>query len=822
MSFLRKYGPILIGVAAGFAFGPGAFSMTAFTIGSTIAGFLLLKPPKAELTGAQVQKSAYGQPIPIIYGTFPSIAANIIDAPADGALEEVPWKEGSFMRSLTAAFLFCQGESGDGCGQRRIDELTIGDITFFKRDGATDKERHYLWRDDAVNPFFETPGTTFTYDTATGMEHFSGYRDEKGFWGASNEWIITRGTRTQTPIPFLAALHGGFVPAYHDCVLFAVNRLLLKPWQESVPTVTAKIYNETTGLYEICTAHLIRGGCDAELLDLSAMNGALVTECEAAIQLNSEAPRQLVDSLAAFAFCDVCETDGKITAADRAHPEITSIAYEELAAVSVDGEGQDTPALKIQMRAALDVPNLLRVRFYDSGVDGQVNEVTAHRQVGSFQNEQTLDMPIVAGQEAMQKFAQMALDEFHAGKNALEISLPPGRIKLSSGDVLDVTDQNGNAQSWRIGEQALGAPGVIVCQLSSWNGDVYDQPHAPLATTRTPSVVPFYDVPDFALFDTVALDDESVAASGLVLIWAASAPGNQSWSEVELSFGEAANVIASLTGKRAVLGTIGDDLEIGSRFVFDDDASVRVTLTDSRQTLQSVTRSQARKGYNEALINGHLIRFTTVTYISPGIYDLSGILFGLRGTEAIPMPSGSKFLLLRDSSGNIAPGWTKVYLQGADYTRAYASTSATFGLHYSPLELYSEFNQTLAYNSRRAIAPGYESLRSDGSGGAVLGWRARARGDGADLFWQTGEAPDLSDPLTFDVVLYASGTTTVLNTRRVTAAALVSGSRAHLETTYTAGQLSTIFGSTPTALQGVIYPVNAAGRGFGRPFDLAL
>lgn len=815
MSFLRKWGPLLIGALAGAFIGGTGFSWGYFSIGSTIAGYLLNRPPKAELTGAQVQKSAYGQPIPIVYGVMPSIAANIIDAPEDGALEEVPWKEGSFKRSFTGALLFCLGEDGDDLGERRIDKLWANDILLFNRDGATPAEKNYLYR----------AGTVFDYDSDTGMEHFSGYTDEKGFWGQSNEFYLTRGTRTQTAIDFLENLHSGVVPAYRDCVYVAFNRLLLKPWQESVPVFKAEIYNSTTGLYEICTAHALRGGADSDLLDLSALESALVTDVTGCVQLSSEAPRSLLDALAAFAFCDICETDGMVKASDRANPDFISIAYEELGAVDANGgangqnqNGQSTAALKTHVRASLDVPTLLRVRFYDLDLDGQVNEVTAHRQVGSVQNEQSIDLPIVTTQPVAQKFAQMALDEFHAGNLTAEIALPPSRLKTAPGDVLDVTDGNGDIESWRIQEQSLGAPGLITCQLIAYNGEVYDQPHAPAAITRPTPAVPSYDVPDYALIDTVALDDESVAASGLVLIFAASAPAAQSWSEVELSFGEAANIVVSLTGRRAVLGTTEADLAIGSRFVFDDASTVRVTLTDARQTLSSVTNAQARNGANEALINGHLIRFTTADYVSPGVYDLSGILFGLRGTETQAMPGGSKFLLLRDSDGNSTPGWTKVFLNGANYTRAYGAQPVTFGLHYSPLELYSDFTQTLQYNSRKAISPAYETVRSDGSGGVILGFRARTRGDGADLFWITGETPDLTDPLTFDIVLYNEGTTTVLDTRRVTSTALVSGSSTHLESTYTAGQLTTIFGGAPTALEGVIYPVNAAGRGVGRQF----
>ncbi|HEY0073024.1 MAG TPA: phage tail protein, partial [Abditibacteriaceae bacterium] len=545
--FFKKFGGLLVGALAGALFGGAGFSWGYMSIGSTLASFLLNRPPKGELTGAQVQKSAYGVPIPIVYGTMPSLASNIIDAPENGALEEVPWEQGAVKRSLTAAFLFCLGEENDGCGERRIEELYLNDILFFKRSGATNAEKFYLWREG--NWFNSTP--TFTYDAATGMEHFSGYQDEKGFWGLSNEWYITRGTRKQTPIPFLAALHDGVVPAYRDCVLFAVNRLILKPWQEGVPVAKAKIFNETTGLYEICTAHLVRGNCDADEMNLSALQTALVTGVTGAIQLSSEAPRQLVDSLAAWAFCDISESDGQIKASDRANPEFFPISREELAAYDADGDSDSPASLKLSIGAALDTPNLLRVRFYDTGVEGQVNEVTAHRQVGSVQNEQTLDMPLVASQEAAQKFVQMALDEFHAARTPLEITLPPSRLKCAPGDVLDIEDEEGNLSSYRIQEQTLGAPGLITCLATSWNGEVYDQPHSPAGVVRPEPVVPSYGVPVFTLVDTVALDDETVGSSGVVLLLAASAPATQSWGEIELSFNEAPNVVARITGRRA-------------------------------------------------------------------------------------------------------------------------------------------------------------------------------------------------------------------------------------------------------------------------------
>lgn len=841
MGFWRKFGPLLAGIAGGIIggfLGPGAFSWTGFSIGSTFGGYLLNRPKKADLTGAQVQKSAYGEMIPVVYGRSPeSLAGNIIDCPENGGLEEVPWQQG-IKRSFTGAVLFSEGENGDGCGERLIEKLWGNDILVFDRTAPTNKQKIYFWQNaESYNPgnpglvfqslATDTPGgeMTFTYDAATGTEHFSGMQDAKGFWGKSNEFYLYRGTRKQQPCPVLAALHGGKVPAYRNCVYVVFNRLLLKPWDEGLPTFKAQIYNPTTGVRQIVTAHLVRGGCDPERMDLSALDTCTITTVDGCLQLEREPARELADSLCAWVFADLVEVDGKIKASNRANPLTFTLNRDDLSAYGNDDEGNENgetpPAIKQSLNSTTSAPNILRVSFYDKGLRGNVNSLPAPRQVGTGNNEQEIRLPILTDATTAQKWAQMALDEMWAGGTPAEISLALAHIKKAPGDVLRIPDKEGNLSEWRIVDQTLGTPGVITCSCQSYNAECYNQPHGPASVFWPPGSVTSHDPPDTALIDTVAQDDEDVNANGLTLYWAASAGKDEAWNSSELAFGSKTNILAVLDGPRAILGITNTDLPIGSTKIYDEGAAVRVTLTDSRQTLESVTIQEARNGANTALINGHRVSFLNATFISAGVYDLSVMLFGGRGTETFEMPSGSRFLLLRDAYNQPTPGWRKVVLRGLDYVKVHrAPTGTKWFLHHGQSEQVGMFTQTLQLNAEKAISPVYVRLASDGAGGAILRFHARSRGDNADLYWQAGGTPNLTDPLSFDVVLYEPGTSDVLHTRRVST--LSAGKSAQMETLYTAAQLSAIYDGAPELLEGMVYPINKVGRGFGRPFTLLM
>jgi len=793
----RDFLPTLIGLASAFAFGPGAFNATAFAIGSMIGG-ILFAPKGPALDGAKVQKSAYGQFIPIVYGVFPGLAGNVIDCPEDGAIDELMTNKG-VVRNFTGAILFCLGEAGDGLGQRRIDKLWGNDIVIFDRNGASEEEKNYFHHD----------GVSIGYDAATGMEHYAGYFNTRGLDKIKNQFWLYRGTRTQQPCPALADLHNGKVPAYRDCVYFACKDLMLQPWDESIPTFKAEIYNATTGVSSIITAHLVRGGCDADRLNLSAITGT-VAGC---IQAQKEAPQNLADTLASWRFCDLVEADAAIKAADRTSPTIITLSHDELGAHDAGeggGDGEIPPALKLTVGAASQVPTILRARFYDTGLNGQINEVTAHRQVSDEPYEETLDLPIVSDVATMQAWAQTALDEAWMGRTPVEVSLPPSRLKCAPGDVLRIPNESGVLADYRIVEQTLATPGVIACSCASYNGEPYSQLHAPGGVDAPPAVIVPVVAPAYVLLDTVSLDAQSAASALPVLIFAASAPASADFAPPTIRTSDKRELVS--VNRRATLGISSAALIAPVDIsLFDDSQTTRVTLTDTRQTLATVTREQARQGANLAAIGRHILRFTTATYVSPGVYDISGFLFGIRGSEWAAMPAGAKFLLLYDATGARMSTWEAAPLSG---------NGSGLTLHYSRADRSAPAAFALEKNSLKALAPAMIRNSSDGAGGTILKFAARIRGDAGEVAGQSGATPDLTDALSFDVVLMNGAT--VLSTRRVTATSLVSGTTGQMATIYTAGQLSEIYGAPPATITGKIYALNGQGRGFNRAFALSV
>jgi hypothetical protein len=177
------------------------------------------------------------------------------------------------------------------------------------------------------------------------------------------------------------------------------------------------------------------------------------------------------------------------------------------------------------------------------------------------------------------------------------------------------------------------------------------------------------------------------------------------------------------------------------------------------------------------------------------------------------MPGGSSFLLLTDENGDEAPGWAQFSLRALDNLNAVGTKD--FFIEYGLTGDVDTLSHTFSRNSLKAISPATVQLENDGSGGQIMRFFARVRGDAAEF---TQGSAVLTDPLAFDVVLLDGAT--VLNTRRVTT--LASGTSTQMQTTYTSAQLATIYGGAPTDLEGIIYPINALGRGFGRSFAFTL
>lgn len=251
----------------------------------------------------------------------------------------------------------------------------------------------------------------------------------------------------------------------------------------------------------------------------------------------------------------------------------------------------------------------------------------------------------------------------------------------------------------------------------------------------------------------------------------------------------------------AIIGVSNDVLgDFTKGNVFDYDNTVTVTL-QTTGTLVSYTELQVLNGSGAFALgsNGRweIVQYKTATLDSPGVYTLSGLLRGRRGTEWAQglHSSGDKFVLLTTASiQRPNPGTSEIGL-----TRYFKGVTFGNTLTNTPSQIFS--------NSAVGLKP-YSPVQltgsRDGSNNLTINWIRRTRigsewRDYVDI--SVGEST-----LSFDVEVWDSTYSTLIRT--------ISGVN-NVTTSYTAAE-QTSDGLTPgNTVYLKIYQISATvGRGY--------
>jgi hypothetical protein len=202
-------------------------------------------------------------------------------------------------------------------------------------------------------------------------------------------------------------------------------------------------------------------------------------------------------------------------------------------------------------------------------------------------------------------------------------------------------------------------------------------------------------------------------------------------------FGQAITVLGNFYG-----GNIFDELNV-----------VRVSVNG---TLSSSTWDGVLNGSNGLLIGDEIIEFRTATLVSTGIYDLTGLLRGRRGTEwAMSTHELNERVVLLDEST-----LRFVALDSTDFNVQRMFGAVTAGDTIADVE--TQF-LTYAGENLKPFNPVHLSATSASTGDISLDWDQRTRYQG---LWLSGRAP-VQDEATeeWEVAIYDdSSFTTLLNT----------------------------------------------------------
>jgi hypothetical protein len=135
---------------------------------------------------------------------------------------------------------------------------------------------------------------------------------------------------------------------------------------------------------------------------------------------------------------------------------------------------------------------------------------------------------------------------------------------------------------------------------------------------------------ELALFELPALGDTPESAPRLF----AAASNKGKWKPIPIELWLGLEPIAGqMLGRRAILGTTTTHLDPRSPLTLDELSSVTIQLVNSGHVLLNADADAMMAGANLAMIGDELIQFGRAEQLEPGLYRLSRMLRGRRGTE---------------------------------------------------------------------------------------------------------------------------------------------------------------------------------------------
>ncbi len=259
-------------------------------------------------------------------------------------------------------------------------------------------------------------------------------------------------------------------------------------------------------------------------------------------------------------------------------------------------------------------------------------------------NPQEIELPLVITDEEASKFADEMHTKLWIMPILLKFNLPPKYMYLDGGDMIKLI-KNDEEYILSLNSTAIGWDGTIICEGLLKRLEnlpfLWQLPYIPpRGTPIVPTVFEILDLPMLDISDNVPCIYLSVV-------------GDTRWSEGGLYIQDATNrdyMFLCKFSKLGGQGTATSSLGAWANENIDDNAhNIVVSCNLDLQDAPGDTIYES--SINLALLGNEIIQFRTVEQINPGIWKLSHLLRGRRGTEwAMNMHQiGDQFILLDDS-----------------------------------------------------------------------------------------------------------------------------------------------------------------------------
>lgn len=447
------------------------------------------------------------------------------------------------------------------------------------------------------------------------------------------------------------------LPADNTCTIFADKWFCwfeVGGWlhcYQRVPTVPLGLPTLAAVVTSICEA----AGLAAADIDVTDLAGVTVRGYMRPTRMAARAA--LEPLITAYAF-DAVESDLKVKFRLRDAAVDVTIPADDLGA---GADGAATAAVESQRMQESELPQSIDLSYMDADADYQVGTQLAQRLAVTSDDVQSVHLALALQAWQATAIVNRMLFETWVARSSRKFETTLKYAKYEPTDVMTVEAPDGARYTVRaIDKREHG-------QMIEWTGvDVDAAGFAPAGAVATaPGGATMAALPgptEFFAADLPPLREADFGTFGYYTagngIGSATWPGAGVYSSVD---GVAYSLAAQLTTGAAIgvapdaLGrwgyTSGADA-IFAGFTVDFTNSVEVVLP-STATLSSCTFDELLALTNVALLGSEILAFQQATFVSTGIYRLSGFLRGLQGTENVAASAtghvaGERFVLLSD------------------------------------------------------------------------------------------------------------------------------------------------------------------------------
>jgi Putative phage tail protein len=672
-------------------------------VAGTFLDRILIGGPKVRREGPRlsdlsVQNSSYGEALPLVYGTV-RVAGNII------------WSSGLIERRSD------QTQGGKG------GSVTTTTYSYFCSFAVAiaGHQIHDVQRIWADGKLMRLPDGTLL---------------------PGGSVRIYKGDEDQVPDPVLEAAVGiSNAPAHRGMAYALFEDLPLADYANRIPNLTFEI---KTSAGPITLSHIftdVLARCDIRKVNIT---DGLAPVQGFAVARDSSA-RGVLESLAPLQAVSLSDQASVLTVAPVAHAAaVHQLEDQHLGAKSGSAAQLDTGDER-RLSSVTSLPGEVQLRYSDPARDYQLNMQRARRLAAKAQPRQTVDLPVVMDANAAKQTAERWLARQWRERQTRHVRLSLTHANILPGQTIAFA--NAPSAYWLVQSVAIEDGGITLDLLPLSSADLRSEAVADegVSIGQAPAV---HGATTGYLLDVPVIETALPASPRVFAVAAGVSAG---WRRATLwlsadggqSYAQAANL-----SRASVMGKATTVLGAAPAHMWDERSTVDVALLSSSMELFSRPAASVLAGSNLAILGGELFQFRSAVPVGLNHYRLSGLLRGVRGSEAaIAAHMLDEAFVLLDPLPDIS------------VTPPLTSVGQTLlGKFLSPGQVLGDvpaFSMLFHAQALRPLAPVHGKVQLLSNGNRTLMWTRRSR---AGFDWIDGvDAPLGEDSERYRVAVFVSG-----------------------------------------------------------------